>query len=142
MPSESGHGTRTLAARLGPGQDLRGGLLELAARGRPWRAGWVATCVGSLSRVELRLAGRSGPTVLEGRFEIVALVGTLSPDGAHLHLAVADEDGRTAGGHLRAGCLVRTTAEVVLTVTDELAFGRVHDPATGYDELTVDGPTA
>lgn len=134
-----GTGMRTLAARLGPGQDLKRGVLDLAAGARSWRAGWVATCVGSLSRVELRLAGRSTPTVLDGLFEIVALVGTLSPDGAHLHLAVADDGGRTVGGHLRAGCVVRTTAEVVLTVTDELAFGRADDPATGFDELTVDG---
>ena len=53
---------------------------------------------------------------------------------------MADEGGRTVGGHLRSGCVVRTTAEVVLTVTDELAFGRADDPATGFDELTVDGP--
>jgi uncharacterized protein len=128
---------RTLAARLGPGADLRRGLLELAATAS-WRAGWVATCVGSLSRVKLRLAGRVEATALDGPFEIVALVGTLSPDGAHLHLAVADDTGRTVGGHLRPGCVVRTTAEVVLAVTDELAFARAHDPATGFDELRVE----
>lgn len=127
----------TLAARLGPGDDLRGGLLDLAGSAA-WRAGWVATCVGSLSRVELRLAGQAGASVWEGDFEIVSLVGTLSPAGAHLHLAVADGGGRTIGGHLRGGCVVRTTAEVVLAVTDELGFGRAADPTTGYDELVVE----
>jgi len=128
---------RALAARLGPGEDLKAGVLELAASAT-WRAGWVATCVGSLSRVELRLAGQPGPSVWAGAFEIVSLVGTLAAGGAHLHLSVADERGRTIGGHLRGGCLVRTTAEVVLTVTDQLGFRRADDPATGYDELVVD----
>jgi predicted DNA-binding protein with PD1-like motif len=129
---------RVLAARLGPGDDLERGVLALAATAS-WRAGWVATCVGSLTRVELRLAGQAATTVADGLFEILALVGTLSRDGAHLHLAVADHAGRTLGGHLRPGCVVRTTAEVVLTVTDELDFARAHDPATGFRELTV-GP--
>jgi predicted DNA-binding protein with PD1-like motif len=128
---------RVLAARLGPGDDLERGVLDLAATAS-WRAGWVASCVGSLSRVELRLAGQAGTTAADGLFEILALVGTLSVDGAHLHLAVADHTGRTLGGHLRPGCVVRTTAELVLTVTDELRFGRAHDPATGFRELTVE----
>jgi predicted DNA-binding protein with PD1-like motif len=128
---------RALATRLGPGDDLKVGVLDLAASAT-WRAGWVATCVGSLARVELRLAGQPGASVWDGAFEILALVGTLAPGGAHLHLTVADERGRTIGGHLRGGCLVRTTAEVVLGVTDELGFSRAADPATGYDELVVE----
>jgi hypothetical protein len=52
-------------------------------------------------------------------------------------LAVADQQGRTVGGHLVAGCTVRTTAEVVLGADDRLVFAREHDPATGYDELVV-----
>jgi hypothetical protein len=32
---------------------------------------------------------------------------------------------------------VRTTAEVVLGADDRLAFGREHDPVTGYDEPVV-----
>ena len=55
----------------------------------------------------------------------------------HLHLAVADQQGRTIGGHLAEGCTVRTTAEVVVAADDRLLFAREHDPATGYDELVV-----
>jgi uncharacterized protein len=122
--------------RLGPGADLKGELLALAARERV-RAGWVLTCAGSLSRVSLRLAGGAEHGTWQGSFEIVALTGTLSSDGGHLHLAVADHQGRTLGGHLADGCTVRTTAEVVLGVDDRLVFAREHDPATGYDELVV-----
>jgi len=67
----------------------------------------------------------------------VALTGTLSQDGSHLHLAVADDQGRTVGGHLAEDCTVRTTAEVVVAADDRLVFAREHDPATGYDELVV-----
>src|SRR5512132_4532560 len=125
---------RTIALRLGPGADLKAELLALAARERI-RAGWMLTCVGSLSRVRRRLAGGTEHATWQGPFEIVALTGTLSQDGGHLHLAVADQQGRTIGGHLAEGCTVRTTAEVVVAADDRLLFAREHDPATGYDEL-------
>ena|SRR5215211_919842 len=80
---------RTIALRLRPGADLKAELLALAAR-EGVRAGWVLTFVGSLSRVRLRMAGGAEHGTWQGAFEIVALTGTLSPDGGHLHLAVAD----------------------------------------------------
>jgi predicted DNA-binding protein with PD1-like motif len=127
---------RTIALRLRPGADLKAELLALAAHERI-RAGWMLTCVGSLSRVRLRLAGGAEHATWQGAFEIVALTGTLSQDGGHLHLAVADHQGRTFGGHLAEGCTVRTTAEVVMAADDRVVFAREHDPATGYDELVV-----
>ena len=127
---------RTIALRLRPGADLKAELLALAAR-EGLRAGWVLTCVGSLSQARLRLAGGTEHATWQGPFEIVALTGTLSQDGGHLHLAVADDQGRTVGGHLAEGCTVRTTAEVVVAADDRLVFAREHDPATGYEELVV-----
>jgi predicted DNA-binding protein with PD1-like motif len=127
---------RTVAVRLRPGQDLRRELLAVAERERI-RAGWVLTGVGSLSRARLRLAGAARHAELEGAMEIVALAGTLWQGGGHLHLAVADDRGATVGGHLMDGCVVRTTAEVVLGADDRLRFDREPDPDTGYDELVV-----
>jgi uncharacterized protein len=127
---------RHVVVRLRPGADLKRELLDLAARERV-AAGWVVTCVGSLSEVRLRLAGAAEHATHQGTFEIVALTGTLEHGGGHLHLAVADDRGQTLGGHLADGCLVRTTAEVVLAVDDRLEFTREHDPATGYDELVI-----
>jgi Plants and Prokaryotes Conserved (PCC) domain len=75
-----------------------------------------------------------------GRAWHLALTGTLSQDGNHLNLAVADYHGHTVGGHLDEGCTVRTTAEVVVAADDRLLFGREHDPATGYNELVVREP--
>jgi len=129
---------RTIALRLRPGADLKAELLALAAR-EHLRAGWVLTCVGSLSRVRLRLADGAEYATWQDTFEIVALTGTLSHDGGYLHLAVADHQGHIIGGHLAKGCTVRTTAEVVLAADDRLLFAREHDPATGYDELVVRG---
>jgi uncharacterized protein len=127
---------RTLAIRLVPGHDLKQALVGLVARERI-EAGYVLTCVGSLERLALRLAGASRRYAAEGPFEIVSLVGTLGQDGVHLHLSAAGADGRTVGGHLVDGCIVRTTAEVVLADDDRYHFGRAPDAQTGYDELVV-----
>ena len=74
-------------------------------------------------------------TVMPG--EIVSLVGTLSPDGEHLHVAISDGAGRTIGGHLLEGSLVYTTAEIAVGELDGLAFSRETDPRTTYGELVV-----
>ncbi|MFO0847100.1 MAG: PPC domain-containing DNA-binding protein [Gemmataceae bacterium] len=134
--SADGTPLRALAVRLNPGDDLRQGLFAFA-RAAGVRAGAVVTCVGSLTAARLRLAGRSEPTELAGPFEIVSLVGTLDPAGGHLHVCLADRDGKTVGGHLLDGCPVFTTAEVVIAELTGLAFGREPDPVTGYRELVV-----
>jgi predicted DNA-binding protein with PD1-like motif len=116
--------------RLQPGDDL---LLALEA----WmgeqqeQAGCLISAVGSLSLAQLRLAGATQAT------EILSLSGTLSPDGSHLHIAVADSRGTVIGGHLCAGSLVRTTAELVIGLLPDRQFRREHDPATGYTELQI-----
>ena len=93
--------------------------------------------MGSLTVATLRLANQEGPTVYQGHFEIVSLVGTLSVNGSHLHLAVSDSTGRTIGGHLLDGCRVYTTAEIVLGELPQLEFRRETDATFGYRELVV-----
>jgi uncharacterized protein len=122
--------------RLLPGDDLRVSL-ERLVRDSGITAACVLTCAGSLSRAALRLAGGCRTTGLAQPLEIVSLTGTLSPDGAHLHLAVADGEGLVTGGHVQEGCLVLTTAEVVLGVFPGIRFRREFDAATGYRELTI-----
>ena len=101
------------------------------------QAGCVISAVGSLSVAQLRLAGATQATAIHGELEILSLAGTLSPDGAHLHIAVADSQGAVIGGHLCAGSLVRTTAELVIGLLPEWRFNRELDPATGYAELQI-----
>jgi uncharacterized protein len=124
------------ALRLGPGADLKRELSRFA-RENGLRAGVVLTCVGSLTRAVVRLADQPEGTSFEGKHEIVALVGTLSPDGDHLHMAVSDSSGRTIGGHLMVGSLVYTTAEIAVGELTDLAFARETDPATTYRELAI-----
>ena len=73
----------------------------------------------------------------EGMFEIVGITGTLSEDGVHIHICVSDESGTTFGGHLKDGCIVNTTAEVVLNIFDNIKFKREYDQKTGYNELVI-----
>jgi uncharacterized protein len=103
----------------------------------PARAAYVATCAGSLRQAAIRFADQKETTTLTGPFEIVSLAGTLSPDGPHLHITVADATGRTYGGHLGAGSIVYTTAEVVVAEIAGTRFRREVDPATSYKELVV-----
>lgn len=111
--------------------------LERFAEVQHLRAGFVAAIVGSLRHARIRLANQPEVTDFEGKFEIVSLSGTLTAEGSHLHLSISDETGRTLGGHLVEGCLIYTTAEVILGELPALTFSREHDPATTYPELVV-----
>ena len=73
------------ATRLAPGDDLRAALegLKLGTGGAA-----ILTCVGSLSKTRLRMAGAKDVFLSEEPVEIVSLVGTLSKDGVHLHLSL------------------------------------------------------
>jgi predicted DNA-binding protein with PD1-like motif len=127
---------KVVPLRLQPGDDLRRALEAWMAEQQE-QAGCVLSVVGSLSVAQLRFAGATEATVIRGDLEILSLAGTLSPDGAHLHLAVADSRGAVIGGHLGAGSQVRTTAELVIGLLPEWRFRRELDPATGYSELRI-----
>jgi predicted DNA-binding protein with PD1-like motif len=127
---------KVVPLRLQPGADLRQAL-EAWMGAQQEQAGCVISAVGSLSLAQLRLAGATEAMAIHGELEILSLSGTLSPDGSHLHIAVAGSGGTVIGGHLCAGSLVRTTAELVIGLLPEWQFRRVLDPATGYAELQI-----
>ena len=127
---------RATAIRLQPGDDLKSELIRLAIDNQ-LRAATVMSAVGSLSEVSLRLAGCTEPTILQGKHEIVSLVGTFSDDGIHLHMSVADSQGNTIGGHVLEGSTIYTTAELVIAEMNELVFTREWCSTTGYNELSV-----
>jgi len=99
---------RVVPIRLAPASDLRLALEQLLAPAGV-EAGWVLSGIGSLS-----------------------------PTGAHLHLSVADPEGRVMGGHLACGSRVRTTAEVLVALLPQWRFSRELDPATGFAELRIE----
>ena len=127
---------QTLPIRLTPGQDLRQAI-EAAVRSQGCHAAFVLSGVGSLSAAGLRFAGVEQPQRLSGDMEILSLSGSVASNGAHLHMALSTATGQVFGGHVAQGCIVRTTAEVLLALLPEWAFAREPDAATGCDELVV-----
>ncbi|WP_175918173.1 PPC domain-containing DNA-binding protein [Burkholderia pyrrocinia] len=122
--------------RLSPGDDLRASIEE-ALRSHGSRAAFVIQGIGSLSVAQLRFAGADLPTELRGDLEILTLAGSVSPDGAHLHMSVSDAGGRVSGGHVASGCVVRTTAEILLMLLPAHRFSREPDAGTGFNELVI-----
>jgi predicted DNA-binding protein with PD1-like motif len=134
--SEQTERLKVLVLRLKPGQDLRQ-QLEAFVKEQRIKAGFLITTVGSLRQASIRLADQSDATDFTGKFEIVSLVGTLGQDGVHLHISISDRAGKTIGGHLVAGCLIYTTAEIVIGEAQGLTFSRELDAQTGYQELRI-----
>jgi predicted DNA-binding protein with PD1-like motif len=127
---------QTLPLRLNPGDDVRAAVVAaLLASGH--EAGFVLQGIGSLSVAQLRYAGIAQPAELRGDLEILTLAGSISADGAHLHMSVSDAQGRVLGGHVCPGCIVRTTAELLLALLPGQRFTRELDPQTGYPELKI-----
>lgn len=126
----------TYAFRLKPGDDLKAGIEKLIKENNI-RAGWIATCVGSLTDYTIRFANQAEGTKGSGHFEIVSLVGTVSINGSHIHISISDSTGNTVGGHLMSGCKIYTTAEIVIQASDKFEFTREKDGSTPWEELQV-----
>ncbi|HSL30130.1 MAG TPA: PPC domain-containing DNA-binding protein [Anaerolineales bacterium] len=122
--------------RLASGQDLFDSIQAFVLE-KQVEAGCILSGVGSLTHAALRLANREVFSEFDGYFEIVSLTGTLSIHGSHLHISIADEDGKTIGGHLGSGCKIYTTAEIVIAVFDEIVYKREFAEDSGYEELVV-----
>ena len=128
--------TTVHAFRLKPGDDLKEGM-EKIVKEKGISAGWVATCVGSLTDYSIRFANQPGATIGAGHFEILSVSGTVSINGSHLHLSISDSTGKTIGGHLMAGCKIYTTAEIIIQSTGSYEFTRKKDGTTAWEELQV-----
>ncbi len=122
--------------RLLPNQDLFDEI-QAFVHAKNIQAGVVLSAVGSLTHATLRLANRSTYNEYEGPFEIVSITGTVSVNGSHLHIAIADGEGKTLGGHLVKGCTIYTTAEIVLAELEDVVYQRQPCALSGYDELVV-----
>ncbi|BCL39697.1 PPC domain-containing DNA-binding protein [Nostoc sp. MS1] len=127
---------KILAIRLKPNEDLRQSLKNFAIE-QNIQAGFILSGIGSLKQAAIRFANQDKSTTFDEKFEILALNGTLSNEGIHLHIALADQQGKTIGGHLVDGCIIYTTAEIVIGTTQEFCFGRSFDEQTGYQELDI-----
>lgn len=131
---------RLIATRLHEGDDLKQAI-EAVVQTRQLASATIISGVGSLNAAVMRMAGAQAEKqdirTLEGPFEIVSLIGNLGQGRTHLHMAISDKDGNVIGGHVKEGCEVHTTVEVVLAVDDGLVFGEELDEHTGFGELQI-----
>jgi len=126
--------------RIKPGLDLKSEL-EKFVKAKNIQAGFIVTCVGGLSQATMRMAGampdKQDIRTYEGDFEITSLVGTVSVNGVHIHMAISDKEGKSFGGHLKEGTIIHPTAEVVIGEDEQAVYTRELDEETGFPELKV-----
>ena len=131
---------KLFATRLTPGTDLKPAIASFA-KAHSITAGVIISGVGSLESVNVRLAGAQPghqPNLQQkGEYEIVSLHGTVGMGDMHVHMAVSDKTGAVLGGHLRSGCIIKTTVELVILADAGQRFARTPDLFTGFDELEV-----
>lgn len=132
MPNENFH-----AIRLKPGEDLRIAIQKYV-NDNQIIAGWINSCAGSLTSYNIRFANQPEGNRSSGHFEIVSLTGTLSANGSHLHISISDSTGKTIGGHLLEGCIVFTTAEIIIGESCKMIFKREKDETTSWNELKIE----
>jgi predicted DNA-binding protein with PD1-like motif len=125
------------ALRLLPGADLKVEIQNYLKKENIEAAAMLSS-VGSLRQTKIRLAGAKDYFEENGLREILSLSGTLSLHGSHLHIALSNGQGQCIGGHLMDGCLINTTAELVIGEIPTLVFKRTADASTGYAELQVE----
>jgi uncharacterized protein len=125
------------AFRLKPGQDLKKEI-DLYVKENNIIAGWIVTCVGSLTNYNIRFANNQNGFTGTGHFEIVSITGTVSTNGSHIHISISDSTGKNIGGHLLQGNIVYTTAEIVIQSSTNFIFKREKDGSTHWDELSIE----
>jgi uncharacterized protein len=128
---------RQITRRFLKGQDLRQEIEKLLKE-EDVKAGVIVSAVGSLEPLRLRMAGAKIVREWPGEFEITSITGTVSKHGYHIHMTASDVEGKVYGGHLKEGCIVRTTVEFVILAFDDIEYKREKDPQTGFEELTLE----
>jgi len=129
---------KQITLRLKPGQYLREEIENIVQK-ENITAGAIISAVGGLENVNIRLSkldtGEKIVKELVGPFELVSCMGTLSVNGSHIHVSVSDRSGACYGGHLKNGCEVFVTIELVILVFTDTSYTRVLDEETGFEEL-------
>ena len=127
---------KTHIFRLTSGVDLKLYLQDYVTK-KAISAGFILSCVGSLKHLNIRLADENYTLSRSQKYEILSLNGTLSKDGLHLHVSVADSKGQVLGGHLLENNIVHTTAEIIIGEIENTTFSRELDKNTGFKELLI-----
>lgn len=124
--------------RLTPKQDIKLELINFSQVNNI-TVGSIVSVVGSVSKMNVRVAdGKTSIESVENR-EVFALSGTIVHNKVHAHIAAINPSMEVFGGHLMVGCLVHTTFEItLLDLSEDISAQRKYDDRTGYDELFID----
>lgn len=134
--SKKGDFIKAHCLRLLPGQDLKEEIINLC-ESQNITAGYIASAVGSLEKINLRLAGADQFLKRADKYEILSVNGTVSTNGLHLHLSAADRLGHTFGGHLMNENIIFTTCELIILELRSFNFTRDLDLSTGFKEIKI-----
>ena len=127
---------RTLMGRLAHGSDLLKSLTEVCEKEKVTLGRIEA--IGAVQKAQVayydQYHKKYGFEEFEHPMEILNLTGNVSiKDGktmVHAHVTLADEEGRSFGGHLAEGTIV-FASEFILQVFEGPALVRTHDETTG-----------
>ena len=128
---------KPICVRLKRGSDLYESLMNLSSEYH-LKAGAVLSLVGCVSEVSIRLAGGKEFLYNKDHYEIVSATGTVSENRIHVHASFSDVPGNVIGGHLKKGCIVDTTCEVVILPLEGYTFKKQYDETTGYNEILME----
>lgn len=132
---------REITLRLHPKELLKESIEQLAIAHKI-KAGCLLSIIGGLENARLRMAGSEPENQIvkewKGPFEIVSGTGTISSNGCHIHVSLSDKEGNVIGGHLKDGCRVKYTVEIILLVFDNVVYKRNFDKETGFKELEIE----
>lgn len=101
------------------------------------KAASIISAVGCVTKGRIRDASGINIREIKENMEIVSIMGTLSKNRCHIHISFSKEDLSTVGGHMVEGCLINTTAEIVLLELENFEFDSEYDQNTGYDEINI-----
>lgn len=131
---------KQISFRVHKGELLKERIEEVASQ-KGIKAGVLLSVVGALQNGVLRMAGSTPANQVvkewDEAFEIVSGTGTISQEGCHIHVSLSDKEGDVIGGHLKDGCRVDPTVEVIIGIFDDVSYERVYDEDTGFKELTI-----
>ena len=123
--------------RLDPGDEVVAAIRELAAKENLKLA--KVQGLGAAKKVVMGVYDLAEQkfcaNTYEGTYEITALVGSIDTMAgahySHLHITIADKEGKAYGGHL-AEAIISATAEIVITKINA-QIDREKDTATGLN---------
>lgn len=120
--------------RLHRGDDLLLSIKALAEK-ENIKAATVLSAVGCVLKGRVRNAGATAVIEIPEHCEIISLDGTVSSVRTHLHISLSKADLSVVGGHLKEGCIIDTTCELILMEIPQITCDTEFDKSTGYDEL-------